>query len=98
MLSRESRPAGACAGADVRDQPAVGATEAHSGAAARLDRETPLVDEPVVEGAQLHEVAEVGPPAPRPVLDVVRMEEAGVVAAGEPASAIAASQRPPQGR
>lgn len=55
-----------------------------------------VVDEAVVEGAEQQQVGEVGRATVGPVLDVVCVQVAGAVAAGEPAVAIAELQRASQ--
>ncbi len=49
----------------------------------------PFVDQPVVIGAELHEVGERGLSTAGPVLDEVGVEEAGLPATGEAAAVVA---------
>lgn len=57
------------------------------------DLEAAVVQLGVVEAAQQHEGFQCGCAAVSPVLDVVRFEVAGAVAAGERAACRAAAQR-----
>ena len=74
------------------------APEPHRSWAAPLHREPALVDEPMVVGAQLHEVVKRGRATTSPVMDVVRMQETAVHAPGETAAIVAAAQRTPKRR
>jgi hypothetical protein len=68
---------------------AVGAAKAERRAGAPFDRVAALVEEPVMVRAELDEVRQVGSPAPRPVVDVVGVQESPLGAAREAADAVA---------
>ena len=55
-----------------------------------------LMEQTVVMAAEKHEVPQVGPPAARPMVDVVGIDEALLAATREPASVIATVQGAPQ--
>jgi hypothetical protein len=82
---------------DVRQDPSVGQPEAklarRSGA---FERIAALMHEPVVKAAQVHQVCELGGTAVRPVVDVMRVQEAPLRTAREPAAPVAAEKRAPQ--
>ena len=60
----------------------------------RVDAVAAFVDEPMVAAAEQEQVAERGRAASRPVVDVVGVEEAAVLAAGKAAAAVAPADRP----
>jgi hypothetical protein len=70
----------------------VGAPEAERPAGAPFDRVAALVEEAVMVGADVDEVRQVRSPAPRPVVDVVGVQESPLGAAGEAAGAVATLQ------
>lgn len=86
------RPLGDQIVLDVRP---VGPAEDEGPFRAGLDREASLVQQVVVEEAQLEEVVEGGLAALRPVPDVMGLDEAPLVAAGKAATAVTAAKRPP---
>jgi hypothetical protein len=59
-----------------------------------LDRKATLVDQPMVVAAEQQQVVELRLPAPRPVAQMVSVDEAGVLAAWEAAGSIAGVERP----
>jgi hypothetical protein len=69
-----------------RDAPAALIKEAQT----VVDRVAAFVDEPVMARAEEDEVVEIGWPASRPVLDVVRVYIAAGLAAGKAAGAVGA--------
>ncbi len=58
-----------------REQPAIGADELDGSVSPDADFVAAVVDEPVVESAQEHQVAQLRLPAVGPVHDVVRIDE-----------------------
>jgi hypothetical protein len=58
------------------------------------DPEAAFVEETVMVGAELDEVVEGGLPAPRPVADVVPLQEAAVLTTGEAAASVPRGERP----
>jgi len=81
-----------------RHRPPVRPSEPHPAATLPLDPEPALVHQPMVIRAQLDQVLKRRRAAPRPVLDVVRVQEPLVTAPREPTSSVPAAQRPPQRR
>ena len=63
-----------------------------------LDPVAALVHEPVVVGTEMDEVREVGAPAVSPVIEVMRVQEAPLPAAGEAAGPVPGSKGPPERR
>ena len=71
-----------------RERVSSGVVEARVG----VDVPAAFVDEAVVAAAEQHEVCERGVAASGPVVEVVGVEEAAVLAAGELAAAVAGAQ------
>src|SRR4051794_24924770 len=82
----------------ILDAPAVRPREYEHSVVGAPDSVTALVHEPVVEAAQRDQIGEVRFAPVRPVLDVVPVAEARAIAAGEPATPIASTQRSGDGR
>src|SRR5207247_7133180 len=79
---------------DSRDRPSPAIPEADLSARELDDRVPALVHERVVTTTKQDEVVELRLPATCPVPDVVRIEEAAALAAGEAAAAVPRLQRP----
>src|SRR5205085_3999704 len=72
----------------------VWSAEANRTGSGALGCKSTLVYQPMVIGAELNEVAELGGPSPGPVLDVMSMEEPGVGASWKAAAAISTLKGP----
>jgi hypothetical protein len=79
---------------NVLDRRTAGPPESDLPSREPLDREPTLVDESVVVLAQKQQVVELRLPAPRPVAQMVNVDEAGVLASGEAAGSIAGMECP----
>ena len=77
------------------DAAAVAAREREPASGAADDRVAALVQQSVMVAAELNEVVEVGRAPIRPVLDVMRVNEAAARAAGEPTASVAGVERTP---
>jgi hypothetical protein len=92
--SRRSQLAGGDRGG-VGEDGAAGVSETGAAVRERLDRVAALVHEPVVAATEQEQVGELRLASPCPVLDVVCVYEAAVLAAGEAAAVVPRSQCPP---
>src|SRR5579863_3416112 len=97
MLFRDARPDRRSDLAALTYRPSIGSPELHPSPAA-LDLVAALMHELVMVRAELYEVVQIRWSSTYPVLDVVCVQVPVVGAAGEPAAAITAAQRPAQRR
>ncbi len=80
------------------DEATIGPVETDIAIGSPLDAEPAFVYQPVMMTAQQNEVVDRGVTAIRPVTDVMRIDEAVMAAAREPAATVARLQGPAQCR
>src|SRR5215218_6334693 len=82
----------------IRDRPSPRIPELDVAVGEHDDRLTGLVHEAMMAAAEEHEIPDLRLTAARPVLDVMCVEEAAVVAPREAATSVSCLERPPDRR